>query len=134
MNRIEQPYYKPRTVPQLKIDLDNKPVKKLWIRKSYLFCHVAYTSMKAVATNAWSFNSGCSRHMTGESKYLSDYHTVSEGHVSFGDEEKRCVLEKETLHANGLPKLKNVRHLEGIKANLMSISQLCDQKLNVKFT
>ena len=79
-------------------------------------------------------HSDCPRHMKGERKYLCDYHIVSEGHVSFGDEEKRCVLEKETLHANGLPKLKNVRHLEGIKANLMSISQLCDQKLNVKFT
>ena len=30
--------------------------------------------------------------------------------------------------------MKNVLHVERLKANLMSISQLCDQKLNVKFT
>ena len=44
------------------------------------------------------------------------------------------MLGKRTLLADGLPKLKNVLHVEGLKTNLMSISQLCDQKLNVKFT
>ena len=38
------------------------------------------------------------------------------------------------MNVDGLPRLKNVLHDEGLKANLMSISQLCDQKLNVKFT
>ena len=49
-------------------------------------------------------------------------------------EEKDKCLEKGTLLANGLPKLKSVLHVKGLKANLLSISQLCDQKLNVKFT
>ena len=44
------------------------------------------------------------------------------------------VLGKGTLLADGLPKLKNVLHVEEHKANLKSISQLCDQKLNVEFT
>ena len=44
------------------------------------------------------------------------------------------MLGKGTLLANGLPKLKNFLHVEGLKANLLSISQLCDQKLNVTFT
>ena len=33
MNKIEQPYYKPRTALRTKIDLSDKPVKKLWIEK-----------------------------------------------------------------------------------------------------
>ena len=48
-------------------------------------------------------------------------------------EEKGRVFGKWTLLANGFPKLKSVLHVEGLKANLLSISQLCDQKLNVKF-
>ena len=71
--------------------------------------------------------------MTCNRKYLTNYHIVAKCHVSFGDGEKRRVLEKGNLNANGLLRLKNV-HVEELKANLMSISQLCDQKLNVKFT
>ena len=40
MNRIEQPYSKPRIALKLKIDLNDKLVKKLGIKKSDLFCHV----------------------------------------------------------------------------------------------
>ena len=90
--------------------------------------------MKAVTTDDWYFDSSCSRHMTGENSYLSEYQNMPDGHVSFGDGRKGRVLGKWTLLANGLPKLKNVLHVKGLKANLLSISQLCDQKLNVKFT
>ena len=72
MNRMEQPYFKPRTVPKHKIDLDNKSAKKLWIRRSDLFCHVAFTYFKVDSTDSWYFDIGCSRYMTGEKKYLSD--------------------------------------------------------------
>ena len=54
-------------------------------------------------------------------------------YVSFSDGRKGHVLGKGTLLANGLPKLKSVLHVEGLKTNLLSISRLCDQKLNVKF-
>ena len=90
--------------------------------------------MKAVTIDSWYFDSGCFKHMTGNKKYLIDYHVIAESHVSFGDSEKRCVLGKRTLNAEGLPTLKNILHVEGLKANPMSINQLCDQKLNVKFT
>ena len=47
---------------------------------------------------------------------------------------KGRVLGKEILDFEGLPRLKNVLHVEGLAANLISISQLCDQNLLVKFT
>ena len=53
MNKIEQPYYKPKTTPRTKIDLIDKPVKKLQIKKSHLTCQVVYISMKAVTTDDW---------------------------------------------------------------------------------
>ena len=88
MNKIEQLYFKSRTAPRTKIDLSDKLVKKLWIKKSYLTCQVAYTSMKAVTTDYWYFNSGCSRHMIGGKNYLSDYQNMPDGYVSFGDGRK----------------------------------------------
>ena len=45
-----------------------------------------------------------------------------DGHVSFGNEGKGRVLGKGISLSDGLPKLKNVLHVEGFKANLMSIS------------
>ena len=128
MNKIEQPYSKPRIALRIKIDLNDKSIKKLWIKKSDLFCHVVYTSMKTVTTDDWYFDSGCFRHMTGDKRYLNDYQSMPDGHVSFGNGGKGTLL------ADGLPKLKNILHMKGLKENIMSISQLCDKNLNVKFT
>ena len=91
--------------------MDNKSPNKLWIRISDLFCHIVYTSLKVVTIDSSYFD----RHMTGERNYLTDYHTVAESHVSFGDGEKGRDLGKRTLNANGLPRLKNVLHVEDLK-------------------
>ena len=33
MNRMKQPYYKPRIAPKHKINLKNKYIKKIWVKK-----------------------------------------------------------------------------------------------------
>ena len=97
-------------------------------------CYVAYNSLKAVSTNSWYFDSGCSKHISGDKIFLKDYLTIDVGHVTFGDGVKGRVLGKGTLDFEGLPRLKNVLHVEGLAANLINISQLCDQNFLVKFT
>ena len=97
-------------------------------------CYVAYTSLKVVSTNSWYFDSGCSKHMTGDKIFLKDYKTIDVGHMTFGEGVKVRVLGKGTLDFEGLSRLKIVLHVEGLAANLISISQLCDQNLLVKFT
>ena len=72
--------------------------------------------------------------MIGERDILKDYQSVSKGHVSFGDGVKGRVLKKWTLDVDGLPRLKIVLYVEWPKANLISISQLYDQNMIVKFT
>ncbi|XP_019155025.1 PREDICTED: uncharacterized protein LOC109151880 [Ipomoea nil] len=81
----------------------------------------------------WYFDSGCSHHMTGNAKFLSDINT-SNGEVTFGDGVKGQVTGVGTLNVAGLPKLKKVLLVNGLHANLISISQLCDQNWNVSFT
>ena len=72
--------------------------------------------------------------MTGDKIFLKDYQAIVVRHVTFGDGVKGRVLGKKTLDVDGLPRLKSVLHVKRLKANLISISQLCDQNLLVKFT
>ncbi|KAI3457213.1 hypothetical protein Pfo_013876 [Paulownia fortunei] len=110
-----------KNTPKIKIDLKNTSKRRIWIRKIDLACHVAHTSLKANIIESWYFDSRCFRHMTNG------------GRVTFGDRFKGQILGKGTLNMEGLPILKNMLHIEGLKANLISISQLCDQNLLVKF-
>ena len=59
--------------------------------------------------------------MIGDKKFLKDYKTIDVGHVTFGDGVKCRVLGKGTLDFKGLSRLKNVLHVEGLVANLISI-------------
>ncbi|KAG9447557.1 hypothetical protein H6P81_013685 [Aristolochia fimbriata] len=53
--------------------------------------------------------------------------------VTFGDGQTIKVLGRGTLRVEGMPKLKNILLVEGLKANLLSVSQLYDHGLIVKF-
>lgn len=50
----------------------NKSTHHVWVRKADLECHVAYISLKASSVDSWYFDSGCSKHMIGESKFLKN--------------------------------------------------------------
>lgn len=81
----------------------------------------------------WYLDIGYSRHVTGNEEYITDYVESRRGIVTFGDGVKKKVVGMGTLNVEGMPKLKNVLHIEGMKANLISISQLCDEDLLVYF-
>ncbi|KAL6348246.1 hypothetical protein AAG906_005538 [Vitis piasezkii] len=50
--------------------------------------------------------------------------------VTFGDGNVGSVKGKDTICASGIPNLEEVLYVEGLKANLISISQICDKKFN----
>ncbi|PNY10358.1 retrotransposon-related protein, partial [Trifolium pratense] len=95
---------------------------------------IAHTSLKASSRDDWYFDSGCSRHMTGVEKYLVDIKSYASSFVTFGDGAKGKIQGIGRLINNGLPKLENVLLVKGLTANLISISQLCDQGMKVNFT
>ncbi|XP_073290996.1 uncharacterized protein [Primulina huaijiensis] len=78
-------------------------------------------------------DSGSSRHMTGSREYLIDYIDQKGGRVTYGGRAKGKIVGKGTLNVERLPMLHNVLHVEGLNSNLISISQLCDHNLLVKF-
>ncbi|KAG7547174.1 Zinc finger CCHC-type [Arabidopsis suecica] len=95
---------------------------------------VAYTSTDGTASNPWYFDSGCSRHMTGDSDVLSTFTEEASGKVTFGDGGNGRIRGKGNIERDDQPSLINVYYVEGLKANLISISQLCDDGLKVIFT
>ncbi|GJZ62867.1 hypothetical protein Tco_0619288 [Tanacetum coccineum] len=80
----------------------------------------------------WYLDSGCSRHMTGVKIYLYKYMEQQGPKVVFGDD-STCVTEGYgSIRCNGIVFIK-VAFVNGLKYNLISISQLCDAKYIVQF-
>ena len=72
--------------------------------------------------------------MTGNREILTNLQPRNLEPVTFGDGVKGTILGSGLLNVPGFPKLKNVLLVEGLKANLISISQLLDHNLYVNFT
>ncbi|CAL8083514.1 unnamed protein product [Prunus armeniaca] len=70
--------------------------------------------------------SGCSKHISGDKSIFSSLSPFDGGTVTFGGGHKSQVVGKGTVCIPGLPELKNVRFIEGLTSNLISVSQLCD--------
>ncbi|KAG9454310.1 hypothetical protein H6P81_007214 [Aristolochia fimbriata] len=105
----------------------------VWVKKE-IGLFAAHIARKSNIDGIWYFDSGCSRHITGSTEFLTNLHKENGGQVTFGDGAKGSVVGRGDLNVQGLPKLKNVLLVDGLKANLISISQRCDQNLYVKFT
>ena len=82
----------------------------------------------------WYFDCGCSQHITGNNYFLTDLQPSSQDWVIFEDCGNGRVQGIGSLIIPGLSKLKNVFLVEGLTVNLISVSQLCDKDLLVKFT
>ncbi|GJY86423.1 retrovirus-related pol polyprotein from transposon TNT 1-94 [Tanacetum coccineum] len=79
-------------------------------------------------------DSGCSRHMTGNIVYLSDFKEFDGGYVTFGGgAHSDRISGKGTLKTDSLD-FKDVYFVNELKFNLSSISQMCDKKNYVLFT
>ncbi|GJU08367.1 putative ribonuclease H-like domain-containing protein [Tanacetum coccineum] len=79
-------------------------------------------------------DSGCSRHMTGNKGYLTDYEEIDGGFVAFGGNSKRGrITEKGKIRTGGLD-FEDVYFVKELKFNLFSVSQMCDKKNIVLFT
>ena len=95
-------------------------------------CNVALTSIQTSRVTDWYFDSGSSRHMTGNANFFFELKEFRFGSVMFGDGVKDKVIGKGNMSKPGLQILKNVRHVNGLSA-MISISQLCDEGFDVKF-
>ncbi|GJW62625.1 putative ribonuclease H-like domain-containing protein [Tanacetum coccineum] len=78
-------------------------------------------------------DSGCSRHMTGNIAYLSNFKEFDRGYVTFGGGAYGGrITGKGTLKTDNLDF--DVYFVNELKFNLFSVSQMCDKKNYVLFT
>ncbi|GKD28861.1 hypothetical protein Tco_1239639, partial [Tanacetum coccineum] len=80
------------------------------------------------------FDSGCSRHMTGNKFYLSDYQDIDGGFVAFrGSAKGGKITGKDKIRTRKLD-FKDVYFVKELKFNIFFVSQMCDKKNSVIFT
>ncbi|GJX87122.1 hypothetical protein Tco_0339136 [Tanacetum coccineum] len=79
-------------------------------------------------------DSGCSRHMTGNRSYLTDYEEVDGGFVAFGDNSKGGKITRKGKIRTGKLDFEDVYFVKELKFNLFSVSKMCDKKNSVLFT
>nr|GEZ80284.1 ribonuclease H-like domain-containing protein [Tanacetum cinerariifolium] len=78
------------------------------------------------------WDSGCSRHMTCNISYLSDYVQFDGGYVSFG--QGGCKITGKGTIKTGKLEFENVYFVKDLKYNLFRVSQIYDNKNSVLFT
>ncbi|GJW27309.1 putative ribonuclease H-like domain-containing protein [Tanacetum coccineum] len=78
-------------------------------------------------------DSGCSRHMTGNMSYLTNYEEIDGGYVAFGGNPKGGKITRKGTIKTGNLDFENVYFVRELKFNLFSVSQMCDKKNSVLF-
>ncbi|GJV20680.1 putative ribonuclease H-like domain-containing protein [Tanacetum coccineum] len=79
-------------------------------------------------------DSGCSRHMTGNKSYLTNYEEIDGGFVAFGGNSKRGKITRKGKIKTGKLDFEDVYFVKELKVNLFGVSQMCDKKNSVLFT
>ncbi|GJU32524.1 ribonuclease H-like domain-containing protein [Tanacetum coccineum] len=80
------------------------------------------------------FYSGCSRHITGNKSFLTDYQEVDGGFVAFAGSPKGGKITGKGKIRTGKLDFEDVYFVKELKFNLFSVSQMCDKKNSVLFT
>ncbi|GKD43383.1 retrovirus-related pol polyprotein from transposon TNT 1-94, partial [Tanacetum coccineum] len=77
-------------------------------------------------------DSGCSKHMMGNLKLLSNFMEKFLGTVMFGNDQIALILDYGDL-VQGNITIKRVYYVKGLNHNLFSVGQFCDADLEVVF-
>jgi hypothetical protein len=111
-----------------------KTSKQVWVKKEDNLCLVSHTAMKILDTCLCYLDNGCSKHMTGDKTLLKEVQMGKGGRITYGDGSQSKVIGKGIIDIPGLRASQKALYVEGFKANLLSISQFCDNDLVVEFS
>ena len=91
------------------------------------------STFKVMDMCLWYLNSDCLRHMIEDRSLFKVFEFKKGGNVTFGDGSKSQIKGKRIISLPGLPNIANILYVEGLRVNLLSISQICDQDFLVLF-
>ena len=72
--------------------------------------------------------------MTRDKSLFNSLKEKVSDYVTFGDGSHAQVLDKGIVEIPGLPLLKDVLYIKGLKENLLSITQICDKDFLVQLS
>ncbi|GKA07793.1 integrase, catalytic region, zinc finger, CCHC-type containing protein [Tanacetum coccineum] len=98
----------------------------------YQILHRLLILLQLVAIILFIIDSGCSKHMTGNLKLLSNFVEKLLGTVKFGNDQISPILGYGDL-VQGNTTIKRVYYVEGLNHNLFSVGQFYDADLEVAF-
>ena len=96
-------------------------------------CFMMKSVFKVLDTYSWYLDSSYSIHRTRDQSLFKVFESKKGDNVAFGDGSKSQNKGKGTIFLLGLPDIANVLYVEGLRMNLLSISQICDQESMVLF-
>jgi hypothetical protein len=102
---------------------------------SHLFTHVlAFEFKVGDLKNIWLIDSGCSRHITGDKGWFSSLvPVVAKKYITFGDNGPGCVSSEGEIKVCDKITLRRVALVQSHGYNLLFVSQLLDEGLEVLF-
>ena len=89
-------------------------------------CFMMKFAFKVMDICLWYLDSDCSRHMAGDRSFFKVFKSKKGGNVTFGDGRKSQIKGKGAISLPRLLDIANVLYVEGLRVNLLSISQICD--------
>jgi hypothetical protein len=112
----------------------NSPVEnvKVWKKKESDKCGLVLSAQRKM--NPLYIDSGCSKHMTGDKGKFLSLSEIKLGNVTFGNDVPGKIKGKGMVSLNnGKGKYQDVLLVDGMKHNLLSVSQMCDRGCEVVF-
>ncbi|GKA22996.1 ribonuclease H-like domain-containing protein [Tanacetum coccineum] len=119
------------TVGKQGIDVVKSSACWVWIPKIKALDH---GDPQVALKDTGIFDSGCSRHMTGNKSYLIDYQDYDGGFIAFAGSSKGGKIPGKGKIRTGKLDFEDVYFVKELKFNLFSVSQMCDRKNSVLFT
>ncbi|GJR68142.1 putative ribonuclease H-like domain-containing protein [Tanacetum coccineum] len=101
---------------------------------SYMLKRFDYGNPQYTLYDQGIFDSGCSRHMTGNKSFLTDYQEIDGRFVAFGGSPKGGKITGKGKIRTGKLNFEDVYFVKELKFNLFSVSKMCDKKNSVLFT
>ena len=106
----------------------------IYLSSKHEVCFMMKFAFKVMDTCLWYLDSSCLRHMIGDRSLFKVFESKKSGNVTFGDESKSQIKGKGIISLPELLDIANVPYIEGLRVNLLNISQICDQDFMVLFS
>ena len=93
-----------------------------------------YSEDRTGNNQLWFIDSGCSRHMTGEKSNFLSLAATQGGSVAFGNGKSSTIIGIGKIGETLSHSIDDVYLVDGLKHNLLSVSQLCNKDNLVVFS